>query len=206
MTTVLEHNRSDTRARILQTAERLFREIGYQKITVADIAKVLKMSPANVYRFFESKRAIHEAVARRLMGEIEQAAAAIAEKPLSATERLRELLASIHHMNKERYVGDFKLHEMVAIAMQEYWKACDAHLEIIAAIVGDVVSDGMEKGEFNRADPKMTALCVVSAMGRFFYPQIISQCGAEPTPTLAQMVDFVIGGISAANNFGHPRP
>ena len=27
-------------------AERLFREIGYQKTTVADIAKVLRMSPA----------------------------------------------------------------------------------------------------------------------------------------------------------------
>ena len=46
-------------------AERLFREIGYQKTTVADIAKVLRMSPANVYRFFNSKKAIHQAVARR---------------------------------------------------------------------------------------------------------------------------------------------
>ena len=45
-------------------AERLFREIGYQKTTVADIAKVLKMSPANVYRFFDSKKAIHQGVAR----------------------------------------------------------------------------------------------------------------------------------------------
>ena len=45
-------------------AERLFREIGYQKTTVADIAKVLRMSPANVYRFFDSKKAIHEGVAR----------------------------------------------------------------------------------------------------------------------------------------------
>jgi len=69
----------DARARILVTAERLFREIGYRKITVADIARLLKMSPANVYRFFGSKRAIQEAVARRLMGEIEQAAIAIAE-------------------------------------------------------------------------------------------------------------------------------
>jgi len=35
----------------------LFREIGYQKTTVADIAKVLRMSPANVYiAFFDSKK------------------------------------------------------------------------------------------------------------------------------------------------------
>ena len=71
MTLVSEHIEADTRDRILVVAERLFRQIGYQKTTVADIAKELRMSPANVYRFFESKKAIHEGVARGLMGEVE---------------------------------------------------------------------------------------------------------------------------------------
>ena len=71
MTLVSEHIEPDTRERILVAAERLFREIGYQKTTVADIAKVLRMSPANVYRFFDSKKAIHEGVARAMMGEVE---------------------------------------------------------------------------------------------------------------------------------------
>src|ERR1700704_5814429 len=56
-TMVAENIEADTRARILVVAERLFREIGYQKTTVADIAKMLRMSPANVYRFFDSKKA-----------------------------------------------------------------------------------------------------------------------------------------------------
>jgi len=44
-------------------AERLFAKSAIRKTTVADIAKVLRMSPANVYRFFDSKKAIHEGVA-----------------------------------------------------------------------------------------------------------------------------------------------
>jgi len=195
---VLEHTEADTRARILVTAERLFREIGYQKTTVADIAKVLKMSPANVYRFFDSKRAIHEAVARRLMGEVEQAVTAIAAKPASATERLRELLMTIHYMNKERYVGDSKLHEMVAIAMEEDWKVCDTHLEYLATAIGRVIADGIASREFRAGDPMTTALCVFSAMVRFFHPQIIAQCADKPGPTLEQMVDFVFDSISVA--------
>jgi AcrR family transcriptional regulator len=67
--TLADRPETGTRSRIVATAERLFREIGYQKTTVADIAKSLKMSPANVYRFFDSKKAINEAVAERLMGE-----------------------------------------------------------------------------------------------------------------------------------------
>jgi AcrR family transcriptional regulator len=198
MTMVLEHTEADTHARILVTAERLFREIGYQKTTVADIAKALKMSPANVYRFFDSKRAIHEAVACRLMGEVEQAATAIAARPGSPTARLRELLMTVHFMNKERFVGDSKLHEMVTIAMEEDWKVCDAHLELLVATVGQVIGEGMASGEFKPGDPMTTALCVFSSMVRFFHPQIIAQCATKPGPTLEQMVDFVISSISTA--------
>ena len=44
MTDVIDHPETDVRERILVTAERLFREIGYQKTTVADIAKSLHMN------------------------------------------------------------------------------------------------------------------------------------------------------------------
>ena len=81
MTLVAEHIETDTRERILVVAERLFRQIGYQKTTVADIAKELRMSPANVYRFFDSKKAIHEGVARALMGEVEVEAQRIVARP-----------------------------------------------------------------------------------------------------------------------------
>jgi hypothetical protein len=132
------------------------------------------------------------------MGEVEQAATEIGNRPAPATERLRELLMTIHYMNKERYVGDSKLHEMVAIAMEEDWKVCDAHLEFVGATVGRVIADGMASGEFKLGDPMATALCVVSAMVRFFHPQIIAQCATKPGPSLEQMVDFVISSISAA--------
>src|SRR5882672_10466165 len=115
MTLVSENIETDTRERILVVAERLFRQIGYQKTTVADIAKELRMSPANVYRFFDSKKSIHEGVARALMGEVEVEAQAVAAKPGPAAVRLRELMKTIHRMNSERYVGDSKLHEMVEI-------------------------------------------------------------------------------------------
>jgi AcrR family transcriptional regulator len=96
-----EANRN-TQARIVATAERLVRETGYEKTMVADIAGILRMSPANVYRFFGSKRAIHEAVAARLMGEVETVAAAIASEDGEAVDRLRRLLAAIHLMNARR--------------------------------------------------------------------------------------------------------
>jgi AcrR family transcriptional regulator len=196
MTLTADHIEPDIRERILVVAERLFRQIGYQKTTVADIAKELRMSPANVYRFFDSKRAIHEGVARGLMGEVEVEAQRIARSEGPAAKRLREMMKTIHRMNSERYVGDSKMHEMVAIAMEEDWDVCVAHMELIATTIGEVIAQGAVSGEFEVDDLQLAAMCACSAMIRFFHPQMIAQCATKPGPTIDQMIDFVIAGLS----------
>jgi len=195
MTLISEHIEPDTRERILVVAERLFREIGYQKTTVADIAKVLRMSPANVYRFFDSKKAIHAGVARGLMGGVEEAAHAIAAEPGPAALRLRELITTIHRMNCERYIGDAKLHEMVAIAMEENWEVCVAHMHDLTETIGSVIGRGAASGEFRAPDVPLAAMCTCTAMMRFFHPQMIAQCADKPGPSLDQMIDFVLAGL-----------
>jgi AcrR family transcriptional regulator len=204
MTLISEPVETDTRERILVVAERLFREIGYQKTTVADIAKVLRMSPANVYRFFDSKKAIHEGVARGLMGEVEEAAQTIATKPGPAAARLRELMISINHMNTERYVGDSKLHEMVEIAMEESWDVCVAHMERITETIGSVIAQGAATGEFEAPDVPLAAMCACTGMMRFFHPQMIAQCATKPGPSIDQMIDFILAGLAPRGKIARP--
>src|SRR6201995_1535136 len=202
MTLVSENVETDTRERILVVAERLFRQIGYQKTTVGDIAKELRMSPANVYRFFDSKKAIHEGVARGLMGPVEDAARAIVQKPGPATARLRELLITVHRMNAERYVGDAKLHEMVEIAMEESWEVCVAHMQVLTESMGGGIAQGAASGEFEVADVPTAALCACTSMMRFFHPQMIAQCADKPGPTIDQQIDFVLAGLGSRKSAG----
>src|SRR5215472_4745420 len=196
MSDVTDHVETGVRERILTTAERLFREIGYQKTTVADIARELLMSPANVYRFFDSKKSINAGVARRLMGEVEEASCKIASGKTGATGRLRELLSTIHRMNSDRYVADAKMHDMVAVAMEEDWDVCRMHMETIIGTIGAVIADGVASGEFRAADVNVAANCTCAAMVRFFHPQLIADCADKPEPTLDQMIDFIIAGLT----------
>ena len=196
MTLVSEHIELDTRERILEVAERLFRQIGYQKTTVADIAKELRMSPANVYRFFDSKKSIHEGVARGLMGGVEEAAQAIANESGPAAARLREIMKTINRMNSERYVGNSKLHEMVEVAMQESWQVCVAHMEQITGTIAGTIAEGVASGEFEAPDVPLSAMCSCTAMMRFFHPQMIAQCVDKPGPSIDQMIDFVLAGLA----------
>ena len=195
MSDVTDQIETGVRERILTTAERLFREIGYQKTTVADIARDLRMSPANVYRFFDSKKSINAGVAKRLMGEVEQASRKIASGKSGATERLRQLLSTIHRMNSDRYVADAKMHDMVAVAMEEDWDVCRMHMETIIGTIGAVIADGVASGEFRVTDVNVAANCTCAAMVRFFHPQLIADCADKPEPTLDQMIDFAIAAL-----------
>src|SRR5687767_7544667 len=91
----------DTRARIMETAETLFRRMGYAKTTVADIASELGMSPANIYRFFPSKTAIVQAMCQRCLSELEEKVWAVARSRDPASQRLERLELEILAYHKE---------------------------------------------------------------------------------------------------------
>ena len=105
-------------------------------------------------------------------------------------------MTSIHRMNRERYVGDSKLHEMVEIAMEESWEVCVAHMEQITMTIGSVIGEGAASGEFQVADVPQAAMCTCTAMMRFFHPQMIAQCANKPGPSIDQMIDFVLAGLA----------
>ena len=186
---------ADMRARIVATAERLFREIGFQKTTVADIARELLMSPANVYRFFGSKADIHIAVARQLMGEVEAAVERIARGPGSASERLRAVVLSLETMNADRYLADRKLHEMVEVALDEHWPVIIEHVDRLDAMIAAVVASGMESGEFAAGDAMLSARLVHTACVRFCHPRLMVESADRPEPTSAQMVEFCLSAL-----------
>src|SRR5262249_17869424 len=111
MNSQLKIKADDTRARIMDTAEAPFCRVGFAKTAVADIAAELKMSPANVYRFFPSKNAIVEAICQRCLAEVEDRAWAVARSPGSAAERIERLVLEIVAFHKENNLTDQRVND-----------------------------------------------------------------------------------------------
>ena len=191
------HKEKDQRQQIIETAERLFRGIGFQKTTVADIARELRMSPANIYRFFGSKSEINAAVARQLMGEFEAKAERIAAGPGPASERMRALIKTSEAMNVERYIGDRKLHDMVEVALNEQWPIVEQHIQRIASCLARIIAEGMASGEFAPGDPVLATRLVHTACMRFCHPRLMVECAGKTEPTIDQMVDFCLTALQA---------
>jgi AcrR family transcriptional regulator len=189
------------RSRIIETAERLFRQFGYQKTTVADIAAELDMSPANVYRFFASKAALTEAVARKLTTEVQAAIrAAVSEPGLTACERLRRLVSVMQTGITQRCIADNRIHAMVHAAIDQNWDVVQAHKESVRRTIAAVIADGVASGEFDVADPDAAAHCFRAATISCCHPVIIEhrlRSGEDIDATLEPLLAFAFRALGA---------
>jgi len=196
---------SCTRERIVQAAIRLYREIGYRKTTVADVARDASMSPANLYRFYPSRRALEEAVVTKLLEEVSAAAASAARSGRSGLERLNAALRAISRMHEDRLANNVRLHELVVVAGQANWPASLSHADRLRGVVRSVIAAGQAGGEFRAGSPMALACCLLDAMDAYLNPSRIKPTALRPA--FSEMMRFCAAalGSPALTNAAPPQ-
>ena len=185
-----------TRAQIVETAERLFRSMGYQKTAVADIARELGMSPANVYRFFPSKAAINEAICARVVGLLSARAWVVARGPGTPADRFRAVFRAMQQMTLEIAFQERRMIEMLAVAMEEHWGVIKEHVRDIDNAVRHIVMDGQADGSFARLDPDATGRLIHATMIGFCHPTLVQQCMEDDLEAMAAgMAEFCLRAL-----------
>ena len=193
---VADAARQENVTRILDSAERLFRHYGYGKTNVADIARDLGMSPANIYRFFASKVEIHQAVCGRMLGASYKMAYEITHLPVSAEERLRRYIHAQYKMTLETMLDEQKVHEMVIVAMERDWSVIDRHIDSINDLFAEVIREGIGAGEFAEQDPVIASRCFGAATVILCHPQMVAQCLAKTNRAMPDdLIDYAIKAL-----------
>lgn len=166
-----EHN---IRQQIVEAAEAHFSRYGYNKTTVSDLAKAIGFSKAYIYKFFDSKQAIGQAIcAQTLERLLAQAQAAVAEGK-TATEKMRRLFNAIVAASSELFFDDQKLYEIAMHSVLDKWPSCTAYCGALEQIVRDIVTEGRASGEFERKTPlDETGRAIMQAMESFHNPVML---------------------------------
>lgn len=141
------------REQIVEAAEGHFSHYGYDKTTVSDLAKSIGFSKAYIYKFFDSKQAIGEAIcAKTLSAIIVAVEEAVADAP-TATEKFRRMFKSLVSTGVSLIFNDRKLYDIAAHSAGEGWPSARAYGERIEQILMEIVREGRESGEFERKTP-----------------------------------------------------
>lgn len=143
----------DVREQIVAAAEQHFSRYGYEKTAVSDLAKAIGFSKAYIYKFFDSKQAIGEAICSRTLSAIIAAVEeAVAGGP-SATEKFRRMFKALTATSVTLFFNDRKLYDIAASSAAEGWPSARAYAQRIREILMDLIREGRESGEFERKTP-----------------------------------------------------
>ena len=141
------------RHQIIEAAGEHFSHYGYGKTTVSDLAKAIGFSKAYIYKFFDSKQAIGEAICTNTLSAIVAAVEqAVAGAP-TPTEQFRRMFKSLVTMGASLFFNDRKLYDIAAYACAEQWPSARAYSQRVSEILMAVVREGRETGEFERKTP-----------------------------------------------------
>jgi AcrR family transcriptional regulator len=188
-----------TRERILAAAEELLRRHGPAKTTVADVARALGMSHANVYRHFASKAELRGAVAERWLHAVSEPLAAIAaDDPLPAGERVLAWLLALAEAKRRKVHDDPELFANYHAVAEEARGVVAAHVAKLQAQLARIVADGVAAGEFGPVEPEPTASAVLDATLRFHHPHHVREGGGrDRSGELGRVAGLLVAGMRA---------
>jgi AcrR family transcriptional regulator len=129
----------DVRSQIVDAAEAHFSRYGYGKTTVADLAKAIGFSKAYIYKFFDSKQAIGQAICVQCLDKVLAAGEAGMADGKTATEKLRRFFNGIVTTSAELFFEDKLLYDIAAYSAEERWPSALAYVERAEALLREII-------------------------------------------------------------------
>ena len=152
------------RAELLDCAQRLFMEKGYERTTINDVIAATGLSKGAFYHHFRAKEDLLEAITRRF-GEhaISHAAIVQDEGSLNALQRLNQLLAvsrewKIEHIPELRSTFTTLLRPENEVL---YHRIVGAVFAVMAPTATAIIEQGTREGLFDVIDARTTAEAVL---------------------------------------------
>jgi len=188
-----------TRDRILEAAMNRIKHYGYGKTTMAEIAADCDMSPGNIYRFFEAKIDIAEAMARKHYAAEQGELAAIArKKDWPADRRLREIFFKRMRDSYVMFEENAKILEVAEVLTRERPLFANEQMALERVFLGAVLEDGEKAGIFAPGDHAFTAEMMQAATMKFGIPQLFSKLTLPKLEReLEGVLNLILSGIYA---------
>jgi AcrR family transcriptional regulator len=184
--------REETRERIMVKADELFRQFGFGKTTVADIAEELAMSPANIYKFFSSKEAIIQASADRNLVALTEAVHRYVAASGAALERIEKVLLTVYRHTTDILRNERQVFKLMIRAYEQKWDCVGAFDKFLLQTLAKLVREGMSTGEFASGDALATAHVLFDCLILIRTPHLYQQEGRELNEKrIREMVRFL---------------
>lgn len=183
-----------TRRALLEAAERVFAEHGWEEASIVKITEAAGVSQGTFYRYFVSKQAIFDELVDDLNRRVRRAMTEGAVKGQTRAQAERHGFEGFFRFTAEHPA----LYRVIRQAEFASPAALHRHYERIAAGYVEALSEAMDQGEIHKGDPEVLAYALMG-IGELIGMRWIlwSEAGEIPSDVIDELMAFIQRGLGA---------
>jgi len=171
--------------RILTAALDLFVNRGYHNVSIHEIQKTADVSIGSIYNHFGGKEGVAKALYKHILNEMDELVDAIIEEVDLPSEQCKEIIRQLfEHTETHQNILAFVFHAKHAEFLPGEILICNASPFIK---IRDIISNGIEAGEFINTDSWVAASCIFGGAIRMIQLRLDGLI-EKPLPEYYEMV------------------
>ncbi len=136
------------REKLLAAAENIIRERGAIDFTISDLATTVNMSQSNVYRFFDSKETLAEAMAGNWFADLIEIMEDVVNSDLAIDEKLFQFFEKRLALKRTRYDEDPDLFKSYMELGEQHFDVIRGYIDLGDHYMAIILAEAMEQGHF----------------------------------------------------------
>ena len=182
---------------LLEVVDDLVRKRGAVDISMTDLAAAAGMSASNLYRFFDNKEALLEAVAERFFAEKIRIMVEVTESDLPVRDKMYQYFARRYLANVEQYESAPDLLKSYLEIGQQYFEVVRGYVDLGDHYLSLIVAEAMEQGYFEGHSIDETVSLINQMVQCYTNPDALFYIGTVKLKIekLALIVDTIFAGL-----------
>ncbi len=188
------------RERLVDLVMELIEERGSSALTVTEIASRAGMSPSNLYRYFENREAVIEAVAERWFRPKVAIMEEVVASDLPPRRKMFEFYARRFQLVKAMWDRD-------PVVFRTYCELGDENFEVIRSYVdlgdhylGELIGEAMAEGHFAGLEVDETISLINQMVSNYCNIGVMQYLMPKLSEAkLARIIDAIFDGLSATD-------
>jgi len=185
------------RTALLEVVDDLIRKRGAVDISMTDLAAAAGMSPSNLYRFFDNKEALLEAVAERFFAEKVRIMVEVTESDLPVRDKMYQYFARRYLAMVEQFEDEPDLLKSYLEIGQQYFEVVRGYVDLGDHYLSLIVAEAMEQGYFDGLSIDEAVSLINQMVQCYTNPDALFYIGTTKLKVekLAMIVDAIFLGL-----------
>jgi AcrR family transcriptional regulator len=193
-----EADKEERRSEILNAAKKVFARRGYHATTVAEIAKVAKLSYGSIYWYFDSKDALFHALmeneAQSLRDHVTEALTTTPVKGAPDAPFRAAVRATFEFFESDRAVVKLLFRDSYSLG-DRFEKHLFGIYEGFISDIEQIVEEAQSKGWVIDMPPRMIAFAVAALVGQIAHRRLVTDDGLPAAVVADFVVSLLLNGL-----------